>query len=58
MNVVLMMNEILRIANPVIRESALPDFAFAPEHFTEGVGVSTFDELNRMFDGDVPCWSE
>jgi len=37
MNVILMVDEIPIIANPVIAESALPDFAFAAQDFPERV---------------------
>ena len=47
-NVVLMVGEIFVIANSVIGEAALPDFAFATEDGSEGVRVSAFDQLNRM----------
>jgi len=53
MNVILVMQEVLLITNPVVGESALPDFAFATEDFAEGVGVSAFDELDGVLDRHV-----
>ena len=53
MNVVLMMQEILLIANAVIGESALPDFAFASENVAQRVRVAAFDELDGVFDRDA-----
>ena len=49
-NVVLMADEILVIANSVILEAALPDFALPTEDGSEGMGVSAFDELNGVFE--------
>lgn len=55
-NVILVMQEILVIPNPVIRESALPDFSFAANKRSKGVRVSALDELDGAFEGDVACW--
>lgn len=46
------------IANPVVGESALPDFAFAAKDFTQRVRVCALDELNGVFDRHVVCGSE
>jgi hypothetical protein len=58
MNVVLMMDEILVIANSVIREAALPDIAFPEEDGSEGMGVSASDELDGALQGDIVRRSE
>jgi len=50
MNVISMLYEILIIANPVVGESALPDFAFAAQDLTECMRVAAFDQLNRMLE--------
>jgi len=52
-NVIPMMNEVLIIADSVIREPALPDFTFAPDDFSQSVGVATLDELNGVLQGHV-----
>jgi|HubBroStandDraft_4_1064222.scaffolds.fasta_scaffold60365_3 hypothetical protein len=56
MNIVFVIEEILAIANSVIGESSLPDLSFATEDRSEGVRVSAFDELDRMF--RVTSWAE
>jgi hypothetical protein len=48
-NVVPMVDELLIIANPMIGESSLPNFSLATDDRPEGMRVSAFDELNRMF---------
>jgi hypothetical protein len=40
MNIIMMMNEVLGIPNPMIGESALPDFGVAPDEGAEFVGVT------------------
>jgi hypothetical protein len=55
MNVILMMHKIDAIPNPMIGESALPDFLIAADDRSERVRVSTFDQLDRAFNRDVPC---
>jgi len=57
-NVVLMMDEILVIANSVTRGAALPDFAFPAEDGSEGMGVSAFDQLDGVLEGDIVRRSE
>jgi hypothetical protein len=58
MNVILMIDEILGVANPVIGESALPDFSVAAKNFAKSVGVSALDELDCMFEGNVEAGSK
>ena len=58
MNVVLVMDEVSRVANAMIGESALPDFFRAAGHQSKGVGVSAFDELNGVLEGYVLCRRE
>ncbi|MFZ0957835.1 MAG: hypothetical protein WAN60_15925, partial [Candidatus Sulfotelmatobacter sp.] len=53
MNVISMVHEIQIVTNPVIGKSALPDFSFATEDGSEGMRVSAFDKLNRMFERHV-----
>ena len=43
MNVIPMMNEVLSIANPMIRESALPDFGLSSDKSADRVRVSALD---------------
>jgi hypothetical protein len=50
--------KILLIANPVICESALPNFTLSTEYFTEGVGVSALDQLNGVLNRYVARRSE
>lgn len=49
---------ILCITNPMVGESALPDFTLATKDFAECVRVATLDELNGVFESDVAGWSE
>ncbi len=58
MNVVLVADEILVIANPVVRESPLPDLSLATEDRPEGVGVSAFDQLDRVLQRDIDGGSQ
>jgi hypothetical protein len=58
MNVVLVMQEVLFIANSMVGESALPDFAFSSENRPKGLRISAFDELNGVFERYVVCWSQ
>jgi hypothetical protein len=53
MDVVPMVHEVLVVANPVIGESALPDFSSSTKDGPEGMRVSAFDQLNGMFERDV-----
>jgi hypothetical protein len=50
MNVISMMNEILRIANPMIGKSALPDFLCATDDCSEFMRVGALDQLDCAFD--------
>jgi len=50
MNVGLMMNEILGIANAVICKPALPDFGLAPDQRSERMRVSALNQLDGAFD--------
>ena len=43
MDVVLVMQKILSVANSVIRESALPDLSCAPDHRSERVRVTALE---------------
>jgi hypothetical protein len=42
-NVVLVVPEVLTVANPVISESALPDLSLSPKDRAERVRVTAFD---------------
>ena len=53
MNIFSMMRIILRVADAVVRKSALPDFAFAPQFRAQRVRISAFDELDRALNGYV-----
>jgi len=53
MNVISMMREINLVANPVIRESALPYLPFTPDDCAKFVRVSSFDQLDRPLDCHV-----
>ena len=57
MNVCPMVLKIFNITNAMIGEPPLPHFS-ATKLQAKGVRVSTFNELNRSFEGDVLCWSE
>jgi hypothetical protein len=58
MNVILMVQEINVIANPMIRKPALPDFSLSANHRSEGVRVSALDELNGMFERYGVSWRQ
>jgi len=58
MDVILMMDEVLIIPNPVIRESALPDLAFSSDDFSQSVRISAFDELHGVLECHVLRWSK
>jgi hypothetical protein len=53
MNVISMMHVIDFIPNPVIRESALPNFLPSTDDAAEFMGVCAFDQLDRALDGYV-----
>ena len=53
MNVILMVREILWVANAMVGESALPDLAFSPKDSPEFMRVAALDELDRVFDRHV-----
>lgn len=53
-----MIDEILIISNPMIRETALPDFACASPGCSERVGISALDELDGMLQRHVISRSE
>jgi len=55
MNVISMMYEIVRITNPMIGESALPDFLVAPDDRSEFMRVRSFDQLDCTFNRDFKC---
>ena len=58
MNVISMIREVIKVANAMIRESALPDFAFPTEDASECMRIAAFDQLNGMLERDVVCGSE
>ena len=58
MDIVLVIQEILCVANSMIRKSSLPDFSLSTENRAKGMGVSAFDKLDRMFERNVICGSE
>jgi len=47
------MSEVLSITNPMIRETALPNFRLAPDQGAERMGIPSFDQLERALDGHV-----
>ena len=53
-----MMTEVFIVAYAVIGESALPDFFCATDHRSEGMRVSTLDQLDVVFERDVVGGSE
>ena len=57
-NIVSMMDEIQLAANPMIGEASLPDFLIAADDRSKIMGVCTFDQLDRTFDGNVQCWRQ
>lgn len=57
-NVVLMVPEVLVIPDPVIRETALPDFSTSSDYAPKRMRVSAFYELDSMFEGDIFCRSK
>jgi hypothetical protein len=50
MNVISMMHEINVVANPMIGESALPDFLIATDDAAEFMRVCAFDQLDGSLD--------
>jgi hypothetical protein len=56
MNVIPMMSEVLSITNPMIRETALPNFRLAPDQGAERMGIPSFDQLERALEGHVVHW--
>ena len=57
-NVVPVIEEIVIVANPVVGESALPDFSLAPEDGSECMRIAAFYQLNSVFERDVVRGSE
>lgn len=53
MNVIFVTQELLLVANTVVRKSALPDLALAAEYFAQGMRIAAFDQLNGVFDRDI-----
>ena len=49
MDVLPMSKKISFIANALIRESTLPDFAFPSDLGAQSMGIRAFDVLNRAF---------
>ena len=58
MNIVPMMNEVLSIANPMIGESALPNFRVSSYESAEVMGVRALNQLDSALDGYVLSGSE
>jgi len=58
MDVVSMMHTVLGVPNPMIGETALPDFTLSSDQAPKGVGVSALNQLKGMFQRHVPSWSE
>ena len=55
MDIEQMSGKILRVPNPMIRESLLPDLPSA-DLDSDGVRVSAFDQLDRTFQRHIPRW--
>jgi hypothetical protein len=53
MNVHAMMDEVLRIPDAMVGESALPNLDQVSQFFFHGVGVAAFDELQRTLEWDL-----
>jgi hypothetical protein len=53
MNVIPMMSEVLSITNPMIRETALPNFRLAPDQGAERMGIPSFDQLEGARSTDL-----
>lgn len=53
MNIIPVVREVLCTSNPMVGESALPDFSAAPQDFAEGMRVGSFHQLNGVFDGHI-----
>jgi len=53
MNVLLMMQEILFVAYPMVGESSLPDFALSANDRPKGVRISAFDQLDGVLQRNV-----
>jgi hypothetical protein len=58
MDVVLVIRKILGVADPVVGESALPDFSLSTNDVTEGMRVSALEKLNRVLERYVVCGSD
>jgi hypothetical protein len=58
MDVISVIHKILIIANPVICETALPDFSLATEDRPKSMGIAAFDQLNRVLKRNVIRRSE
>ncbi len=58
MNVISMMQEINLISNPMIRESALPDFLLSTDDASEFMRISALDKLDRALDCDIDRGSQ
>jgi len=52
-NIVTMVCIIAAIADPMVGESALPDFSIAAEDSAKSVRISALDELHSMFERNV-----
>jgi len=53
-----MICEILSVANPVVGETALPDFSFSAEDRSQGMRVTAFDQLDSVLKRHVFGGSE
>jgi len=58
MNVISMVRKVHFIANPVIRESALPHLSFSANDAAEFMRISAFDQLDRALEGYVRVRSQ
>jgi hypothetical protein len=58
MNVISMMRKVNFIANPMVREPALPHFSFSANDGAEFMRVSAFDQLNRALNRYVGSGSQ
>jgi hypothetical protein len=58
MNIILMMDEVAGITNPMIGKSALPEFGLATNQRAQRVGVSALNQLNGALDGYVMSGSK
>jgi len=58
MNIISMVRKVVRIANSMIGESALPYLGTSPANSAERMGVSALDQLDGALDGYVLSGSQ